>query len=415
MRAKRVLAVCYGAGHVNMVLPVLRELKRMGGFEIVALGLTTAWDRLDAAGFAPLRVRDLVDPELDAEALRVGAELALDLSPGGPVPEWESAAYLGISYRELVEDVGEARAAQLYRERGRAAFLPSRFARRAIERLQPDVLLTTNSPRMERAFLQAADELGLPNVVIWPSLADGEAEWVGRPRKNAIVCIDNDWAAQRLRAAGANDEMLRMTGGPQYEHLFAPDLKARAAAFRESHGWGDRFVLLWVSQLHGPVHPLTGEAADPGLPARIEGRLVEEVGRRADRMHLAIRYHPNELIREGNRPEWVSVNRRDDDLHVVLHAVDAMVTINSSVSYQAALLGKPVLQYMDSPYARFFPFDKVGIARPLRQLAAIPFELNHLQKCQYESQITNADQLNSALRVSIEMVKLTNGGSIPRT
>lgn len=365
MTERKVLAVCYGAGHVNMVLPVLRELRNRGGFAITVLGLTTAWPVLAEAGFEPLRMRDLVDSEQDSTALEQGVKLAHDLPAGGPVPESESIAYLGISYQELVEDLGPERAAAVFAEKGRAAFLPLRFARRIIQRLAPDVLLTTNSPRMERAFLQVAGEMSLPNVVIWPSLADGEAEWVGRSRSNAVICIDNDWAAERLRSAGAADAMLQMTGGPQYEDLFEPDLAERAAAYRAEQDWGDRFVLMWVSQLHWKTHPLTGEAADPDLPGKIERRLIEETGRRADRMRLSIRYHPNEAVRAHQDVPWVQVNRREDDLRIVLHAVDATFTINSSVSYQAALIGKPVLQFMDSAYARHSPYNEMGISMPV--------------------------------------------------
>lgn len=360
-----LLAVCYGAGHVNMVLPVLRELKRLGGIRISVLGLTTAWRPLAEAGFEPLRVSDLVDPIGDSETLETGQRLARALPPGGEVPLIESAAYLGVSYRELEEDLGRAEAAALYQEKGRAAFLPVRFARRVIRKMKPDVLLTTNSPRMERAFLQAAGELELPNVVIWPSLADGEAAWVGRPRHNARICIDNDWAAERLRAAGATEDMIRMTGGPQYEDLFESDLPERGAAYRAREGWGGKFVLLWISQLHNPIHPLTGESADPELPGLIEKHLTDEVGTRADRMQLVIRYHPNEAIPDRPRPEWVSVNSREDDLREVLHAVDAAATINSSVSFQAAMLGKPVIQFMDSAYARHSNYVDMGIATPV--------------------------------------------------
>ena len=45
---RKVLFVCYGGGHVRMVLPVVRELQRRGGFQPLILGLTSA--RADGAG-----------------------------------------------------------------------------------------------------------------------------------------------------------------------------------------------------------------------------------------------------------------------------------------------------------------------------------------------------------------------------
>lgn len=375
---KKLLAVCYGAGHVNMVLPVLKELRGRDGVEIVVLGLTTAWQPLFDAGFEPLSVRDLVEPGTDDTALSHGQRLAQDLPAGSSVPLDESQAYLGISYQELEDKVGVEGAAEQYGQMGRGAFLPVRFARRTIERLKPDVLLTTNSPRMERAFLQAADELGVPDVVIWPSLADGEAAWVGRPRRKGVICVDNDVAVQRLKTAGATDAMLRMTGGPQYEDLFEAGLAKKAAAYRAREGWGDRYVLLWVSQLHWQKHPLTGEAADPHLPRKLALELDRLVADRADEMALSIRFHPNEPIGDLPLSPSTSINRRDDDLRVVLHAVDAAFIINSSVSYQAALIGKPVLQFMDSAYAHHSPYVGMGISKPVPDMVGVASAISAL-------------------------------------
>ena len=69
---RRALFVTYGGGHVNMVIPVARELARRGGWRVDILGLTTAGAVLRDAGLPSLGFRDLVRPE-DAGALRRAA------------------------------------------------------------------------------------------------------------------------------------------------------------------------------------------------------------------------------------------------------------------------------------------------------------------------------------------------------
>ena len=49
---KKVLFVCYGSGHVKMVMPVARMLRERGLADVQVLGLTTAADVVRAAARA---------------------------------------------------------------------------------------------------------------------------------------------------------------------------------------------------------------------------------------------------------------------------------------------------------------------------------------------------------------------------
>ena len=119
---KRVLFVGYGGGHVRMLLPVARLLRARGLAEPVFLGLTTARAEVEAAGFPCLGFTDFIG-EGDAAALEQGRALASQLASHAISFE-ESAAYLGLSYADLVREHGAERAAALPAAPGRQAFLP---------------------------------------------------------------------------------------------------------------------------------------------------------------------------------------------------------------------------------------------------------------------------------------------------
>lgn len=100
---KKVLFVCYGSGHVRMVVPVARELVSRGLAQVQVLGLTTAAPVVREAGLPLLQFKDFVGPG-DAPALAAGRELAAAM--GDVADPEETAAYLGLSYAELVAEQG---------------------------------------------------------------------------------------------------------------------------------------------------------------------------------------------------------------------------------------------------------------------------------------------------------------------
>src|SRR5256885_16174587 len=84
--------------------PVARALADRGRVEPVVLGLTTAAAAYRARGIESRGYSDYVDPVRDAEALRLGDELAGDVqgeAVGGS--RAESVAYLGLSMAAPIE------------------------------------------------------------------------------------------------------------------------------------------------------------------------------------------------------------------------------------------------------------------------------------------------------------------------
>ena len=160
---KSVLFVCYGSGHVRMVVPVARALRDAGLARVQVLAFTTAAPVVREAGLHLLQVQNFTRAQ-DAAALVRGRALAAAL---GPVADpHESAAYLGLCFGELADTVGEDEAWRRYRSQGRQAFLPVTLLSRILGAVAPDLLVATNSPRGERAAILAARSLGIPSVCL---------------------------------------------------------------------------------------------------------------------------------------------------------------------------------------------------------------------------------------------------------
>src|SRR5438128_1956084 len=100
MLKKRILFVTYGGGHVNMILPIIRELASYPKIDIQVLGLTTASHTLAHANIPQFGFKKLIKPA-DERALKKGVILAKDIDHNSNVDYEETVAYLGLSYVDL--------------------------------------------------------------------------------------------------------------------------------------------------------------------------------------------------------------------------------------------------------------------------------------------------------------------------
>ena len=355
---KKVLFVCYGGGHVRMVVPVARALRDRGLAEVQVLGLTTAADVVRQAGLPLLQFKDVVRPE-DASALAEGERLAQAL--GAVADMQESAAYLGLSFAELVQDVGAEEARRRYAERGRQAFLPLRTLHRILEHTRPDLVVVTNSPRAERAAALAARERGIPCVCVVDLFCIDEVQWIGQPGYADLVCVLNESVRRFLLEAGRQPAEVLVTGNPAFDVINGDANRQAGRALRERLGWQDKRVLLWPSQVEPAVHPFDGRPADAGLPARVFERLQGWVLARQATV-LCVRPRPGEAPPALSPDPRLVLTGQDWPLHPLLHAVDLVVTLNSTVGLEGRLAGCRLVQVLGSVFDAAMPLARYGLA-----------------------------------------------------
>jgi hypothetical protein len=354
---KKVLFACYGSGHVKMVLPVAQALRESGRAEVRVLGLTTAAAAVREAGLPLLQFKDFVRPQ-DAAGLAQGRRLAAGMS--AVVDLDETVAYLGLSFTDLVAACGPEEAERRYAREGRQAFLPVPTLERILREVQPDLVVATNSPRAERAAITAARRLGLPAVCIVDLFAIDEVRWIGEAGYADRVCVLNDAVRDFLVAAGRSPQEVVTTGNPAFDAVCAPQTSAAGRAMRERQGWQGKRVLLWAAQEEPAVHPFDGRPGDPSLP----GRVLEALAAWTER-------HPDAILcvrpRAGQPPpqlagERIVVTGQDWPLHPLLHAVDVVVTLTSTVGLEGHLAGARLVQVLGSVFDGAMPLARFGIA-----------------------------------------------------
>lgn len=363
---KKVLFVAYGGGHVAALAPVAKKMLAMK-FDVRFLALTTAMEFLEERGLPYAKYSDLPGA-MDDDVVSYGRYLMNQGSSNIKISAKETIAYLGLNFREMVRIHGEELAHVKYKEYGRQSFLPTNLFVEWFGVSRPDVVVATNSPRSERAAIIAAGILGIPSVCVLDLFGMQEVAWLGQPNYADRVCVLNQQVKDMLVEHGRSPQEIVVTGNPAFESINSPNLRDLAIQKRLSMGWGETdFVILFASQVEPEVHPFSSMRGDPLLPRKIENKLRDFISV-DDHAHLVVRFHPSEdvVFKEG-QTRVTSSNQRDN-LEILLHAVDIVVVLTSTVGVQAYLAGKEVIAVKSSVLASYSPFEKMGIAKGVDDL-----------------------------------------------
>ena len=359
MTTKTVLFVAYGSGHIKMLIPVAQAMAASGLAHPVVLALTTAAPAARAAGLDVIQFKNFVRLD-DAPALAHGHRLMS--SQTAPVADAEeTAAYLGLSFADLVADLGLAQAESRYRDKGRQAFLPVATLTRILEKIKPDLLVATNSPRAERAAIVAAGQLGIASVCVVDLFAIDEVQWIGDAHYADRVCVLNDSVRQFLIDSGRRAEQVVVTGNPGFDALNVAAAIAQGQQLRADQDWVDKRIVLWPNQVEPAVHPFDGRSGKPELPAQALGQLMAWALSRQD-VVLCIRARAGEQIPVIPADKRIVLTGQDWPLAPLLHAADMVVTLSSTVGLEGHLAGCRLVQVLGSVFDAAMPLASYGIA-----------------------------------------------------
>ena len=350
---KTILLAAYGGGHINMIIPIFRELKKKKDFQPIVLGLTTACLTLEEEGISFVSYKDLVQ-DGDEDALVYGQKLLKEMGDGILVPKEESIAYLGLSYKDLVERHGVEGAAQAYKAKGRHAFLPLSIADRIFEKWTPDLLVATNSPKTEKALLLQSRKHSIPSLCIIDLFSEKEfQDRLGVKGYGNKLCVLNEEVKKRLLNYERLPKEIAVTGNPAFDKLQQKNLQEKAMAYKKSKGASEKQILLWIRQTY---------PEDTDIYTETEKRLIEYAKKKKN-LHLIFRRHPNDTESYSKLPSFVSISSEPaSQLPIILQASDTVLSMNSTVIMQGALLQKPTVTLEMSASAKNCSFASVQVS-----------------------------------------------------
>jgi hypothetical protein len=356
-----VLIACYGGGHVQSLLPVVRQLSDQPDISVTVIGFTTALATFRNAGIPAVGYSSLLDTD-DAPWLSL-AQTCIEKPLHPEVSEHESIAYYALGLRDLHIDHGADKAREIFARDGRKAFMPVHAMRRLLRRLTPDLVVATTSPRSELALLRAARLEGIESLAVSDLFLQHESSYICAPGYAKHLTVMAAAVGEYISHKGFSAERIHVTGSPAFDSLLDGTHAVAAASLRQRLGMGEhQKLLLW---------------ACPSAPVSLIGKpFIETASMIAfleaycdtwpDTRYL-IRQHPSKpVVAPGTPLRRGSFCPSGVTIETCLHACDQVILETSTVGLQAALLGKPVVTVGAGDYP---PYSAYGLAVDVGVLA----------------------------------------------
>jgi len=361
---KRVLLACYGGGHVQSLLPLAKRLTQNVDVQLQILPFTTARQSFVAAGLSVLPYSTMLcclDQERSERLLSLAGVTAHAVATHADVPLEETLAYHAVGLHDLAVQHGDAKALDLFAQHGRAVFCPVVTFKAWLAANPVDLVVTSSSPRSELALQRAARQLGIAGLAVSDLFLQRESAYICDPGYAPAVTVINDYVADVLRAGGFESESHRaihITGNPAFDRLFEPALRFEGQALRARLGLVDGDVL--VSYYAPPAaQSLLGESF---LPLHDVVNALDRLTDQFPGLHYLIRLHPNDSRPAPRLGPRGVLSAPSDSLEACLWSSNLVVVENSTVGFQAGLIGLPVFKLGNPDYP---PFVACGIARYL--------------------------------------------------
>lgn len=350
MHKKKILFVSYGGGHIELIKTIIDNCIDYEKFDVDLLALTVAYDAIQHSKIVKYRVSDfdfLFKDEM-AEIESYGNNLLEDNhNPNSHIPLKEIIFYLGISYYDLVNELGEELAFETYKIKKRQSFNPKITLKKIIEYLSPNYVFTTNSPRMESASISAAKELQIPSIQILDLFGDD----FPIPSADNIIVM-NEYVKDKLLHSGILKNIVAL-GQPIFDKTIEEVDKVKKEIILKKLGYNtnDRIVLfcptpyyLWNNDLS--VKGI-GEESIINIPIF---KILSDLTRVCD-LKIIIRPHPVSDSIENYRKylnKYKSIkyySNVDLNLFESLAISEIVLTYNSTIAVQAAVCNKAVFTY----------------------------------------------------------------------
>ena len=372
---KKIIIVTYGGGHVNMLLPVIKCLLKKPEIDLCILALTTAGKVLQREGIQYIGFQDLLT-DANRKAIKIGRELVGPVDLDSPVEYDESVAYMGLSYCDLQLRLGNITAKELFEKGGRQSFYQLSIMVRFLSDERPDLVIATNSPRCEKAALDAAGKLNIPAMCLVDLFALQESEWIRNNAYASRVCVLSEYVKTMLISKGRSAEDIVVTGNPAFDSLAVIDQRTERGKLRREMGWGEKDrVLLWASSVEPENHPFTNIKGDVSLPEKVCNELMSIV-EVSENYKLVIRPHPSEQASHDVSGSHVFISTQKQPIEELLVAVDGVIVFASTVGLQAALLNKPLINIRLSVFSKDAPYDEMGLSIPVYELEELRWAID---------------------------------------
>jgi predicted glycosyltransferase len=336
-----VLFVCYGAGHAEIISPLYFEAKRRD-LKPKVLALTTAYKRLQSEGIDCISLDSLLFL-FPNKVREIGKSLFDGFPINSNISESESVAYLGLGYWNLIQEHGEIEAKKKYDLLGRKAFEPQLVAKLILQHLNPDICITTSSPRMEEAFVKASKTLNKKCFVVLENfnLPDYKTKFSKIGYGNTIFC-PNRKSKETLIQMGRPASETYVTGNPAFEKNSTIQAQELGEAFRSNHlklKTKSKIIVFAMAPKNSRFYDF-------------DQKLIKQIIKEVNKLSYSVilRPHPTDADLDYSYLGAEVTICSSESIAQLLNACDILITQVSTVGQEAYHIGKPTIHVLSEKF-----------------------------------------------------------------
>lgn len=347
---KKIFMICYGGGHAEIIKETYKELVKEKNFCIKILALTTAKYKFEAENISYKTIVDYYDKQRDEPIFLLGKNFCIDKNIDTLIGKEETYLYYGYALFELEKKYGKEITNKGFERLGRKIFLPLCFMKKILEHEKPDLVITTNSPRYERAALIAAKNLNIKTLSIEDlfgvedkSMSTEIARFFNDNLYEEIygdyVCVMSQKAIKNLVKNKVSKVFV--TGNPSFDKT----LKFFYKNDNQNKNINEKKVICFLTQ-NRPEKFLLLE------------KLIEVIQKKD--YFLILKIHPNEKKEEylnkiKNNSDKIKIE--ESELYETILKADIIVTMTSTSSLEAMILDRDVIGKKN----KFIPFKNMQL------------------------------------------------------
>lgn len=349
---KKILLITYGGGHVKIIEKLYEKLKKNETYEVTILAFTSAKNYLEDK---KIKVKSLYDYEFKTKLLY---KLIPSYKKNEFISKEEHVLYNSLSIQELLEKYSEDITNELIKNYGKRVYLPVKTMKKVLQIEQPDLLITTNAPRMERAALIAARELGIVSVSIEDLF--GEISIEDKKIDNYLggdiysktygdyVFVMNKYAKEKLILNGVQGKKIYITGNPNFEKSLSHKLSIENRK---------RNKVLYLSQQTNNFKMIFEK--------------LLKISQKSEQLNFTIKLHPNQKIELNNK------NIKEEyELEKAIADTDLIITEYSSAGLEGLVQGKKLIVIqLNEEHSKVIPFEKFYGVKILKTLTNLENEI----------------------------------------
>ncbi len=363
---KKVFIPTYGGGHVNIAMPIAKELEKQG-IEVVVLGLTIAIPSLERENIKYKKIQDylfLYSEKQKKIIEEIGEKLALPNHNNQLNISFEDTKYYyGIGMYCLIEEYGEAIAYKMYSKSNRKAFCPISFIEKILKYERPKAVTSSCTHRYEKASLIAAKKNNISTYYFCDYL---EAYEKDEDYFDYVFCL-NEWNKNHLIKMGFDRKKLKIIGQPAFDSLFNLEVNINDIKNKFKIDFNKK-IITWICTETDDMNDIYEE--------------IEKTSQELANSLFIIKMHPRSKLNyfDDSKMNNNIIIVRDYPIQPLLKISDVIIGTISTSIHEAMILNKPIIipDYIGNDYENELGYCKSGAVMLIKERNVLTRSISQL-------------------------------------